>query len=258
MMSEKKEDLEKALDILMQQEREKDRAPTPRELLAYYEGEMTEAEKSRFLDRLVLDKSAVQALLDIEKFPGEDDAAQMSEDELEAVWVSFKQMEKSGSPTKPGTPKKMMNPLISALAACFLLATVGLSFWVGALQRINRALSSPTLETGFSDVFFDEAHRREPQGSARPTLSLSRRVQTLGLHLSEKWDPYDTYIVEIQDPSGRTVFSGQDQADDEKMLVLTLVRDYFTKPGQYKVLLYGIENDESSFLESVSFTVPPN
>ena len=228
---------------------------TPREILAYHEGELSEEEENQFLKRLAHDPSAVRDLLEMDQFPSQEEAPAMTPGELESAWQSFQQrVDTPGQPAAKVRNRAMWpaHPLMTALAACFLLVIGGLTFWIMDLKKTNRALLAPSLEAEVADLYLDDLSQRSQSGSDIPTLN---KPMTFILHLSRTGETYNACVVEIQDPNGQTLFRETQEPVDKK-LNLRLFDDYFPDPGIHVIAVYGLKNGQPVLLKNREFIVP--
>ncbi len=256
-MTDKKSDFKAAMDILVDQDREKVRELSPEEVLAFHEKDMSEDEEKQLLERLLPDKNAVKSLLDLDAFPS-GSVPEMSEQELEGSWQEFwgklEETEGSSNRDQPSLSRSVVihrwSRIVTGLAAAFLLATVGLTLWVISLKQAYPGPGIATMDAAISDIYPDRTRSTPNQ------VMLLRSVQTVRFHLSEKWQPYPLYLVEIRDSKDKLILSIKGRADEQNALTIILTHHSFSEPGQYRATVFGLKGEDATPLKGFMLTAP--
>ena len=231
-----------------------DEHPRPEALAAYHEGRLAEAEAERLRDHLALCPDCAGLLLDLGAF---DDLASsagargLTDGEVEAAWRAVQprlegpaaaalasNLVRLPSPVSP-VPSRSSRPAYFtwALAASWLMV-VGLSFWVVALQREIARRSGASAEVAVAELSATGGDstrgREEPR---EPVLPMNHR---LILHLAATGLPtYGGYEVEVQDATGRVVWSGRAERDPIESDFTVDLPPGFLRPSRYQAHLYG-------------------
>jgi len=94
---------------------------TEDELVAYHRGELSEEEATAFLDRLVSDPEATQALMDLREMDGAHET-EAATDETEGAWHEFRDRLTNNRGPVRFRPNQGTNILLAA--ACLLIVTL--------------------------------------------------------------------------------------------------------------------------------------
>jgi hypothetical protein len=143
--------------------------------------------------------------------------------------------------------------LPQALAALFLLATVGLSLWVAALRRQIDELSTPVVDPPGEQLRFGE----EERGTTTLTVPPGSRLFLLTVVLGIDTPPYPSYRVDLVAAGGRTLFRTHPFTGGVlSELPLVLPRPRFPE-GRYRVRLYGLAAGGERLLEEREISIEP-
>jgi hypothetical protein len=187
--------------LLDEERRQAGAHPSPEELLDYHAGDLAPAARERVQDHLVLCESCSRTVLDLESFPQVEPAREedrLSRFELEADWRRLRKAAVSRVPA-PRTR------LVDALAASLLLATVGLSLWVGRLRDEVRELSGPRADVYVADLVPSGQESRGEKEELVRVPAWAERVLLL-LNLAGAGSGTE-YRVEVLGPGARVLWS---------------------------------------------------
>lgn len=115
--------------------------PSPEELIAYHGGRLSAADEERLQDHLSLCPECTATVLDLASFPDVQSRPGGPEPPV-PPWQSVRaglqeeeqEQEQEQEPAEAGEGRPRRGKLFLALAATFLLATLGLSYWLGTLN----------------------------------------------------------------------------------------------------------------------------
>lgn len=148
-------------------------------------------------------------------------------------------------PSRPGPARFSPFRPAPALAALFLLATVGLSLWVATLRREVEQLSRPTLDTVVKTLEFGD----ETRGIEEVRLSGSARYLVLHLLLTDELGDYQEYRLQVADRRGAPLWQSE-------VLTLGVVAEYslvlsrrFLPPDEIRLRLYGLVEGGAELVE---------
>ena len=245
-MTEKKSDFQSALKHLMEEERRQRPPLDAEQVFAYYEAEpnLSEAEKSAYLERFLADPQAAKALLALKSFPAEE-APAMDAAELETSWQGFQREVEANAPLKTSSapPRAKTSFILGTLAASLFLATVGFFNQNLALKRdleANRVARFSNLNRDVTDIYFNQEFRSED-----PENQLTHGEEILIIHMGTS--EYPRYRIVVFDGSGAAVRTLEDRPYQEDRLIFILDRRDF--PGdQYEFELAGLKNGKATRL----------
>ncbi|MCP4660367.1 MAG: hypothetical protein GY856_33620 [bacterium] len=236
--------------------------PSPDELADYTAGELSEAEAERIRDHLTWDGESRRVVQDLASFPDLDPPSEeyrISDQQLQEDWRTLAAqvgLEESGDrPRKEPSPEEAAKLLpfrvppsrlrvSQALAACFLLACLGLSFWVFQLRR---ELTAPRTRVHTVQLIpVTEPVRDEP---AVPAAAVSPSADGVVwvLELAEP-TPYREHSIDVVDDQGELIRSLHPvESNSERFFVVTVPPDYLPA-GHYLLRLFGSDGDRRSLV----------
>lgn len=232
--------------------------PTAEQLLAYSEGTLADDEAERVRAWLVCNPELARALM--EPFPDDDakpgDPGFLSETELAKQWASLQQRIHGSSVPRPEGHVLPFRNAWLGLAAAVALVFAGL-FWQAEskAQRLERELREPrVLET--MEIFPD--HGSRGAGESSTLLTAKGDVLLLDVMLSNA-SRFDRYRVEMTGMTAKqpaspwkspTIRPGNDE-----VLSIMVPRAYL-KPGQYRIVVFGIDGAREERLDTYTLRVP--
>ena len=243
MANNSKEDLKAALgDFLSAARRDLEPHPSPDELVAYSAGKLSAAEEARIQNHLALCSHCLELLLDLGRLSDSepDGEHSVTADEKAAAWQALQaRLAAEAAPRRRPGLLAFPRPAY-ALAACLLVAVVGLSLRVWHLERSLADLSHPQANAPVVDLLPASPLRGEP--GKRAVVKLAPASRFFVLILSPKGSPDDAdYRVEILDAGGRIVWSEEGLEKDPHGSFTLIVAGSFLGPGEYRLRLYGLK-----------------
>jgi hypothetical protein len=217
------------------------------QLAGYLAGSLAPEVEASIQDHLVACRACTAQLLDLESLSptGPRVAEGVADLALEAGW-----REQKTRIADLETARRRQRSLrwVSAVAAAFFVATVGLSVHVGQLrQRLAPEINSPI-------AYLDSAATRDSAGAVTVELAPGDRSVLLALTppSSPEWPDYE---VEILTASGSEVWSGRGFVlSDSGTLRLRMPRSLLPAGG-YEVRLNGVEGDRIEPLQVIELLV---
>lgn len=218
--------------------------PTTEEMLAYTRGELSPDEEERMRERLVAHPDLLRALA--VPFPGEGaepgDPDYVSDDEWPAHWAALQRR------MRPGRVVAFRRHGWTALAAALALVFAGLYWQAEWKSRRPQVVA-------WEEALQPDTPRRGPMG---PATTLAAEGDSLGLvldvHDRAEWDTYRVAIVEAGEP--RALWSsGAVRARADQRVAIVVPRS-FLGPGQYQIILYGIDESGEESLATYTVRVP--
>jgi hypothetical protein len=245
--------LNEALRLLAERERRSlGEHPTPEELAAYRNGELTEPEADRIRNHLALCHDCADLLLDLANFghlePPEG-VAPASEAEVDGAWESLRSRiaeaealpEAAAERSAPVVPLRAVPPLEAsrrdlrpwALAA-MVIVLAGLMSWNMVFRYRFQAKEAPTdIEIG------------QRRGGAEPGIEISAQ-RGASLHFDDS--PFE---AEVLSEDGKVVLDRRTAANATTVLIEGGELD----PGQYRLRLYWIEGGQRELATERSLRV---
>lgn len=214
---------------------------TVEELVAYREGSMSEAAAERIRDRLAVDPEAASMLLELAAFPEAAGGEAPEPGEVAADWTRVKgRLAREGAFDVRPAPVWRSKPAMRiayALAAVFLVATVGLAIQLASLRRQVAELSRPKGDVVISDLLPLEEARTRGAGT-RIELPGWAADLVLNLNLAASL-PYDSFRVDVSDAAGEVVWShGRLHRSLQGTVTVAFPRGSLL-PGEYQLRLLG-------------------
>jgi hypothetical protein len=219
----------------------------PDEIAAYRAGELPSDEEERVREHLVLCRDCAELLLDLEALgdpdfgAGEPWSAADAATVWEGVEAGMKQAERATVvPFRRGAPMARPPRWLHALAACLLLAVVGLSAWVvtlrGELSRMQP--NAPVL-----DLYPEGSLRRgaaSVEGVAGTEVPADAQLFTLHLLNPAPQAAHESYEVEILGAGDDPVWRDRSfRPNSTGSFTLALSRRALGT-GDYRIRLYGL------------------
>jgi len=217
--------------------------PTPNELVDYHAGDLTPEERERIQDHLTLCPACVQALLHLDTFPDPQALRpdeQISDDRITGEWERFR--ERTGESRRP-PPRHIPRPALVpwALAACLLVAVLGLTVELGRLRLQVDTLSQP--RPGVEIVtLFSRGENVERSGGGPEAIAPSPWADRLVLLLdAPAIRQFPSYEAAILAEGGSEIWRGGGlNRSPEGTLALEVPRRLLPA-GAYRIHLFGTE-----------------
>ena len=235
-MTEDRSGLHEAIEgYLEDRRREGWEPPDPESLLKYAQGELSETEARELQQRLVLDRNAIETLLDFESLPEGSSQEKLAGSDVSA-WEELEKRIRADQnafgfnrETKfldAGRRTTLWVPILLGVA-CLVLGFFGL------LQKLRfEAALKPTLD---ARVVMINLGVREADENPIPV----QRWQTLRFALSNQYQ-YLRYRVDIRRISDdRVIYSGETNEGVQSAIDLMVHRSYFKSTGTYRVEVFG-------------------
>jgi hypothetical protein len=206
------------------------------ELISYQAGELSGKQAEQLQDHLFICKKCAAAILDLRELTGKEpvDTANDCTPSQEMVTAAYQSVQ-----NRLQDDGRVLQPVVAwALAASFLLTTLGLAAWVLQLRHTVGELSGPRLNIVVTDLVPATDTRRD-HGIARVVgLPRSSDGVLLVLNLGDL-RPFPSYHVEITDRDGKVVWKSS-------RLVRTPFENFsielpssFLSGGEYKISVFG-------------------
>ncbi|HEX8407361.1 MAG TPA: hypothetical protein VF883_00730 [Thermoanaerobaculia bacterium] len=212
--------------------------PTGEEVLAYMNGELSEAEETRVRALLVAYPELARTLT--HPFPSEEEGDAFSEDELSKHFAQFQQR------VQPQTARVM--PFRGLVAALAVAATLALVFG-GLLVQARRDLAYVPPEA--QDLL--PGGRRGGSGSLERVAAAG---QPLHLRISIGDQPeYPAYRLDVVNEEGKNFYSSEalERRNDE---TFSIVIPRGLPAGNYKIVLHSVDGPREQQLSEYAFRVP--
>ena len=252
-MTNGKTDFKELLTDLLDEQRAQVTPLTPEELNAWQEGLLNDEDRARLLNRLILDKAAVQSLIEADAAPT---PAEFPMEYIEQSWAAFEQKMSAvqGSPEDGSsllsTTSFRVTRLIYGLAACFFLATLFLGYQVKMLLDERAKHVQPSLNTQVETLYLGTSGTRNEDAPLR----LSGELFILRIHISRRAPDYSSWQVTLRDPAGERLFSEQAKLQDQ-VLTLKLHPNFFSGDGAYPIEVYGVRNGETLLFDQTTIQI---
>ena len=238
-------------EMKAEEQRKLGEPPTADEMLAYTRGELPAETAARVRAWLVCNPDLARALM--QPFPADDaepgDPDYLSPEELAKHWTSLQQ--RIHRPATASMGRLLQFPSRwTALAAAVALVFAGL-YWQAEskAQRLDRELHEPrALE---SQLLLPDGRRG---ADLTPPLTANGEHIVLDLALFNA-ARFETYRVEMSDETRPPWRSAAIRAADEETLSVDVSRKYL-KPGKYRIVVYGLEGERETRLDSYTLRVP--
>ncbi len=256
-MNDRAKELETALGLWVEEAAtEREPHPDPEELADYHRGALVEDTAERVRRHLVVCAECRDLLLEVERFePSRPDA------DAEAAWEALagRLTEESPAPAaevvpfvRPAAAKPASTWLPWAVAASFLITTVGLGGWALQLRQTVFDLGGPQLNAPIIDLYPGSA-RRSVAEEGGVELPSGTRLVTLVLNLPGPAE-HDRYRAEIVDGES-IVWSGEGlEANRYGSLTLILPRRLLSSQ-ETSVRLYGDDLDGDELVDVYSLAL---
>ncbi len=221
------------------------------ELADYLAGELAPETQARIRDHLVACRTCTTQLLDLESLSGlgpqtDDGVADLA---LAAAWREQKTRiaDLEGAQQRQRTVR-----WVSAVAASFFVATIGLSVHVGQLRQTIAGLEAPTANV--VTAYLEPSSTRSTTEPVTLTVSEGQRLAVF--FLTPPTTPsFASYEVEVLDPAGSRVLlvSGLVLSElDNLRAGIPLER---TPAGDYEVRLHGLDGGLREQLQAIELLV---
>ncbi|HKH47216.1 MAG TPA: hypothetical protein VKM72_21380 [Thermoanaerobaculia bacterium] len=198
--------------------------PEPEELLDYLAGRLAPEDEERIARRLAADPAAARALLDLAELDAAGAEAGVRPTEIAAV-ASWRDL-RDRLPDAAPQPRRLP-PVLSAIAASLLLATLGLGSWG---WRLEKKLHSPV--ANLPSLELPSGGRA---GGERIVVLAPGAPLRLVLSPAERCP---SYTAEVEGPRSRDRQTIEGLERDELGRLTVLLR---LEPGSYGLRLLGCE-----------------
>jgi len=222
-------------------------APTPDDLAAYLDGELSPGEEERLQNRLVLDSEAMQTVLDLVD-PTRLDAAAGADPPV-PTWQSIRA--RLNAPEEPEVPRwpawrAGVHPAYRWAVAALLLLVVGLGAWIAQLRRVSSP-ASPRLNVFHWEILPIDASLPRDAGAEHEVTQAPGTPMVLVLHLGDR-GTFSDYSLEIRDGDGRLHWRSSGLIPSPIGTFNVELPSGFLPPGPYELRLYGGESETGALL----------
>lgn len=213
--------------------------PTGDEILAYMNGELDEAEKTRVQALLVAYPELARPLA--HPFPAEGEGETFSEEELSKHFAQFqKRVQPKAAPVLP------FRTLAAALAVAAMLALV----FGGLLVQARRELGRPYVTPEAQDLLPDG---RRGGGDAVERVAAADEPFQLRISIADQPE-FPAYRLDVVSSTDQRVWSSETLArTDSETFTVVLRRGL--PAGRYAIVLYGVDGPRAKHLNDYAFRV---
>ncbi len=231
--------------------------PEPDVLLGYSRGETAGDAKEEIQEHISMCPDCARAILDFRKFPGlaAPGGKELSDREIDAEWLRLLGRTRRPEGGRPAPDRATQKTeayswrLAYGLAACFLLASLGLTAWNLDLRGRIADLSQPRV-----NVFVAEAPPPDTRG-AEDGVAIGGDVKYVRFELAAAdLDEYDSYRVVITDDEGRETFSNSDIQRNPAGDFTLEIAVWQLPPTSGAVAVFGVAPDRETELARIGFT----
>lgn len=236
--------------------------PTPEQLAAYQEGQLTAEEAADLQEHLLWCRVCTGLLLDMGRFPdlgsapAEGPPPAAAEQDWDRVRQRLAEDEGQGLLRfrRPRPPhRRARTRLAWAMAASFLLATVGLSIWGRGLSLTVSDLSRPQVNVPIQDLYPEDSERADAGAGTVPLLPAGE-ASTLVIHLLDG-PGRDEYRAEIVDHEGVVAWSGEGLRRSPLGPLTLALPAAFARPGRYEIRVHGTGAERALLIETYPFEI---
>jgi len=262
-MKNERDDFKMALHHYVDAKKKQTIPVSAQELLALHDDDMGEQDKQNVLERLVLDGDGVQHLLNLQSI-SMDDAPEVPAAELDVSWSEFQKKFASEEPANLGQnassglksdvhkkPSLFQRPqIMAALAACFFLSTVALSYWVVQLKmNLTNVGQTDNTNVVLMDIYLEGTERSNSENIFEKDEGFFQ------IHLNRSWNSYSLFRVDFFSPADVPVKTVSELISEDHTLSFSLKHRSFPEPGLYKIRVSGLRNGETHELGNSNFRV---
>jgi hypothetical protein len=204
------------------------------ELISYHAGELSGEQAEQLQEHLFICEECAAAILDLHELNGKEQVDSESTPSQKMVTAAYQSVQ-----NRIRDDGRVQQPVVAwALAASFLLTTLGLAAWVLHLHHRVDELAGPRLNVMVTDLV-PAADPRRDHGSAQVvTLPRSSDGVLLILNLGDlRFFP--SYQVEITDRDGKMVWQSNRLARTPVENFTIQLPDSFLSAGEYKISVFG-------------------
>ncbi len=222
------------------------------ELADYLAGALAPEAEARVQDHLVACRACAARLLDLEPLaePGPETAEGVADLAVAAAW---REQKSRIAAFEAARRRRLTLRLVSAVAASFFVATVGLGSYVTQLRQTVATLEAP--EVNVPIAYLDAAGTRSTAPAATVDLAAGDRSLILTLTPPPGTESWPGYEVEVLSASGSEVWSGGGLVlNDFGTLRLRMPRTLLPA-ADYKVRLHGADGDRREQLQVMPLLV---
>jgi hypothetical protein len=249
-----KSDWEAVRDEMVADRRRLGEAPSAEEMMAYERGELSESDAERVRGWLVANPDVARAL--IEPFPtngaAPGDPGFLSDAELSNQWIALQRRIHAPDPAPAGRVVRFPARWIG-LAAAVALVFAGL-FWRAdsEVRRLTRQLSEPHMVGQHGGALWPDQNRRGAAQEPQITVPAGRDADFDVMLAAES--PFPQYRLELSETGSQLSWkSPVSQAVDGALSIH--IPHQFLKPGNYRIVVYGVTGEHEERLDSYSFRV---
>ena len=221
------------------------------QLAAYLAGDLAPEIEASVQDHLIACQACAAKLLDLEALAptGPRIAEGVADLALEAGWREHKARIAEADATRR---RQRTMRWVSAVAASFFVATVGLSVHVSQLRETMLGLQAPEINAPIA--YLDAGATRNRAGAV--AINFAPKDRSVLLSLTPPSGPeWPDYEVEIFTETGADVWSGRGFViSDSGTLRLRMPRTWLPAGG-YEVRLHGVDGDQRKKLMRKAFLV---
>lgn len=220
------------------------------ELADYLAGDLDPEVEARIQDHLVACRTCTTQLLDLETLsqPDPQPADGVADLALAAAWREQKSRigEIDGARRRQRTMR-----WVSAVAASFFVATVGLSVHVSQLRQTIAGLEAPEINPQVA--YLDASATRS--GADPVTVELGADDRSLLLTLTPTGSVWPDYEVRVLSVSGTEVWDGRGFVPSEFGTLRLRMPRALLPEGDYEVRLHGLDGDRRELLQTIELLV---
>ncbi len=223
-------------------------APTPDELIAYMDGELSPGEEERLQNRLVLDSEAMHAVLDLAD-PTRLDAAEGADPPVptwESIRARLEAPEESAAVPRLPARSVGVHPAYRWAVAALVLLVVGLGARVGQLRRIGPP-AAPRINVFHWELLPIDASSPRDAGAEHVVTPAPGTPLVLVLHLGDR-GAFPDYSLEIRGGDGHRHWRSSGLVPSPIGTFNVELPAGFLPPGSYELRLYGGESDAGNLL----------
>ncbi len=220
------------------------------ELADYLAGALAPADEARVQDHLVACRDCTGQLLDLESLSAPGPQAEGVADlALAAAW---REQKTRIADLKNARRRRRTQRWVSAVAASFFVATVGLSVHVGQLRRTIAGLEAPTANV--VTAYLEPPTTRSTGDPVTLTVGEGQRLAVF--FLTPPRDPsFASYEVEVLDAVGSRVLQISDLELSELDNLRAGIPLERIPAGDYDVRLYGVDGKRREQLQAIKLLV---
>lgn len=213
--------------------------PTGDEILAYMNGELDEAEKTRVQELLVAYPELARTLA--HPFPGEGEGESFSDEELSKHFAQFqKRVQPKGAGVLP------FRGVMAALAVAAMLALV----FGGLLVQARRELARPYVPPEAQDLLPDG---RRGGGESLERVAAAGQPFQVRISIADQPE-FPAYRLDVVSSADQRVWSSESHARTDSETFSVVMRRGLPA-GRYAIVLVGVDASREQHLDEYAFRV---